>query len=147
MPFQRVLEQRETNCIVQGLILSCWFHFWQAYSASILNETIGKPIMTDLANMPHEEEIHVSVILICICSTVCVVSCLQISTSSPLRLIFCMCRLNELGAHCAILVYPTHRDDGGASGGVMVSKLDQQTYTSEFESHWVPLSYGLVQKA
>ena len=28
--------------------------------------------------------------------------------------------------------------------GVMVSKLDQQTYTSEFESHWVPLSHGLV---
>ena len=26
----------------------------------------------------------------------------------------------------------------------MVSKLDLQTYTSEFESHWVPLSYGLV---
>ena len=26
----------------------------------------------------------------------------------------------------------------------MVSKLDEQTYTSEFESHWVPLSYGLV---
>ena len=32
----------------------------------------------------------------------------------------------------------------GASGGVMVRKLDLQTYTSEFESHWVPLSYGLV---
>ena len=32
----------------------------------------------------------------------------------------------------------------GASGGVMVSKLDKQTFTSEFESHWVPLSYGLV---
>ena len=32
----------------------------------------------------------------------------------------------------------------GASGGVMVSKLALQTYTSEFESHWVPLSYGLV---
>ena len=32
----------------------------------------------------------------------------------------------------------------GASGGVMVSKLDKQTYTSEFESHWVPISYGLV---
>ena len=26
----------------------------------------------------------------------------------------------------------------------MVSKLDEQTYTSEFESQWVPLSYGLV---
>ena len=26
----------------------------------------------------------------------------------------------------------------------MVSKLDLQTYTSEFEFHWVPLSYGLV---
>ena len=26
----------------------------------------------------------------------------------------------------------------------MVSKLDYQTDTSEFESHWVPLSYGLV---
>ena len=26
----------------------------------------------------------------------------------------------------------------------MVSKLDSQTYTSEFESHWVPHSFGLV---
>ena len=26
----------------------------------------------------------------------------------------------------------------------MVSKLDQQTYTSESESHWVPFSYCLV---
>ena len=26
----------------------------------------------------------------------------------------------------------------------MVSKLDKQTYTSEFESHWVAFSYGLV---
>ena len=32
----------------------------------------------------------------------------------------------------------------GASGGIMVSKLDKQTCMSEFESHWVPLSYGLV---
>ena len=30
------------------------------------------------------------------------------------------------------------------TGGVMVSKLGLQTYTSEFESHWVPFSYGLV---
>ena len=26
----------------------------------------------------------------------------------------------------------------------MVSKLDQQTFSSEFESHWVSHSYGLV---
>ena len=32
----------------------------------------------------------------------------------------------------------------GAFGGIMVSKLDKQTYTSEFECHWVPLSYGPV---
>ena len=32
----------------------------------------------------------------------------------------------------------------GASGGLMVGKLNKQTYTSEFESHWVPHSYGLV---
>ena len=32
----------------------------------------------------------------------------------------------------------------GISASVLVSKLDLQTYTSEFESHWVPLSYGLV---
>ena len=32
----------------------------------------------------------------------------------------------------------------GASGGIMVSKLDKQTFKSEFESHWVPYSYGLV---
>ena len=31
-----------------------------------------------------------------------------------------------------------------ASDGVIVSKLDEQTYTSEFESYWVPHSYGLV---
>ena len=32
----------------------------------------------------------------------------------------------------------------GTSGGVTVSKLDKQTYTSEFESHWAPHSFGLV---
>ena len=32
----------------------------------------------------------------------------------------------------------------GSSGGVMVHKLYKQTYTSEFESHWEPLSYGFV---
>ena len=32
----------------------------------------------------------------------------------------------------------------GASGSVMVSKLDLQTYTSEFKSHCVSHSYGLV---
>ena len=32
----------------------------------------------------------------------------------------------------------------GALGSVIVSKLDLQTYTSEFESHCVPHSYGLV---
>ena len=26
----------------------------------------------------------------------------------------------------------------GTSGGVMVSKVDKQTYTSEFDSHWRP---------
>ena len=30
------------------------------------------------------------------------------------------------------------------SGDVTVSKRDKQTYTSEFESHWVPHSLGLV---
>ena len=28
--------------------------------------------------------------------------------------------------------------------GVMVSKLDERTYISEFECHWVPHSHGLV---
>ena len=32
----------------------------------------------------------------------------------------------------------------GTSGGVMVSKLDKQIYVSEFESHWVPHTNGLV---
>ena len=32
----------------------------------------------------------------------------------------------------------------GASGGVMVSKLDEHSFTGEFESHWVSHSYGLV---
>ena len=30
----------------------------------------------------------------------------------------------------------------GLFGGLIVCKLDQQTFTSEFESHWVPHSYG-----
>ena len=29
-------------------------------------------------------------------------------------------------------------------GNVMVSKLNKQTFTREFESHWVPNSFGLV---
>ena len=33
----------------------------------------------------------------------------------------------------------------GASSDVMVGKLDYQTYTSEFESYWVPHSYVPVQ--
>ena len=32
----------------------------------------------------------------------------------------------------------------GTFGCVTVSKPDQQTYTSEFESHWAPHSFGLV---
>ena len=32
----------------------------------------------------------------------------------------------------------------GTSGGVTVSKLDLLTYTSEFESHWAPHTFGLV---
>ena len=32
---------------------------------------------------------------------------------------------------------------GGTSGSVMFSKVEQQTYTSEFESHWLPHSYVL----
>ena len=32
----------------------------------------------------------------------------------------------------------------GTSGSVTVSKLDLQTYTSEFDSHWAPHSFGLV---
>ena len=31
------------------------------------------------------------------------------------------------------------------SGGVMVCKQDQQIFTSEFESHWVSNSFGLVR--
>ena len=32
----------------------------------------------------------------------------------------------------------------GASSGVMVSKLDWKAFTSEFLSHWMLYSYGLV---
>ena len=32
----------------------------------------------------------------------------------------------------------------GTSGGVMVSKLNWQTYTSKFKPHWLPHSYDLV---
>ena len=32
----------------------------------------------------------------------------------------------------------------GTSGDIMVSMLDQQTFTSEFESHWEPHLYSLV---
>ena len=31
-----------------------------------------------------------------------------------------------------------------ASGDVMISKINWQTYTSEFGSHWVPHSFGFV---
>ena len=31
-----------------------------------------------------------------------------------------------------------------ASGGAMVSKLDKQTFTNEFASHWMPHLYDLV---
>ena len=31
-----------------------------------------------------------------------------------------------------------------ASGGIMVTKIDLQTYTSEFESQWVLHSYNLA---
>ena len=40
-----------------------------------------------------------------------------------------------------ILIYSTYL---GASGGVMVCKLDQQAYKRDFESHWVPYSYMAV---
>ena len=42
------------------------------------------------------------------------------------------------------LLYLKPFNSMGTSGGVMVSKLGKQTYTSEYESHWVLLSYGLV---
>ena len=32
----------------------------------------------------------------------------------------------------------------GTPGGVMVSKLDKQTFMSEFDSHWVSHSYDVV---
>ena len=32
----------------------------------------------------------------------------------------------------------------GASDGKMVSKVDEQTFSNEFESHWVPYSYGVL---
>ena len=39
--------------------------------------------------------------------------------------------------------YPTKQKQV-ISGSVMVSKLDEQTYKSEFESHWVPHSFRFV---
>ncbi len=36
------------------------------------------------------------------------------------------------------------KDGKSAYEGVMVSKLDSQTYSSVFKSHWVPLSCGFV---
>ena len=38
----------------------------------------------------------------------------------------------------------TNKSNLGSSGGVMVSMLDEQTFSGEFESHWVPHSYGFV---
>ena len=32
----------------------------------------------------------------------------------------------------------------GSFVGVMINELDLQTYAGEFESYWVPLSYGFV---
>ena len=40
--------------------------------------------------------------------------------------------------------YKGHISGEDASGGEMVNKLDLQTYTSEFESHWVPHLFDLV---
>ena len=34
--------------------------------------------------------------------------------------------------------------DQGTLDGVIISKLDYQTLMSEFESHWVPNSFGFV---
>ena len=31
----------------------------------------------------------------------------------------------------------------GTSGGVMVNKLDEQTFTSEFKSYWSPINPAL----
>ena len=45
--------------------------------------------------------------------------------------------------HICIHTY-IHTWRKGASGVVMFCNVDKQTYTSEFESHWVPHSYGLV---
>ena len=41
---------------------------------------------------------------------------------------------------CAMFIYVRM----GTSGGVTISKLDWQAYTSDFESHWAPHSFGLV---
>ena len=35
-------------------------------------------------------------------------------------------------------------DNVDFSGGVMASKLDEQNFTSELESQWVPYSYGFA---
>ena len=51
---------------------------------------------------------------------------------------------------CAVLVWfvrhttNNHPSKVGALSGVMVSKPDKQTLTSEFESYWVPHSSSLV---
>ena len=51
------------------------------------------------------------------------------------------CVIN-VSARWSLVSYPGYLL--GTSGGVMVSKLDSQNYTSEFESHWVSHSFGLV---
>ena len=59
----------------------------------------------------------------------------------------CGRKIRKMKRNKTINTYPhthTHIHVWGASGGVMVNKQDKQTYMSEFEFQWVPLSYSLV---
>ena len=41
-------------------------------------------------------------------------------------------------------LFKVHEKLQGTSDGVMVNTVDKQAFTSEFDSHWVPNSSGLV---
>ena len=45
---------------------------------------------------------------------------------------------------CGLIFFIDANYTEGAFGGVMVRKLDKETFTTEFESYWVPHSYSLL---
>ena len=53
--------------------------------------------------------------------------------------------LNISNISPVVITFPEYNLERlGTAGGVIVSKLDEKIFKSEFKSHWEPYSYGLV---